>query len=206
MAMWHSTEWIYHNLLTHLGSNTKRWLEYGNCHQAGLPQAQPCPISKATMCYLTLFNSPNTNCSEPLYYVPNTICITEYTREDTRDRLPALRNKENRYTISVMLSAIKKTGTKWMTGVHWIPQAPREVKSTTWGSQQDETQSAGNISTTCGTQRMPNTCCLHYCLGQTSNTKESGSSLSPPPAIVSINLMHLQGIECSTQNSDLGCF
>lgn len=72
---------------------------------------QPCPISKATVCYLTLFNSPNINCSAPLFYVPNTICITEYTRVDTRDRLSALRNKENRY-ISVMLSAIKETSTK----------------------------------------------------------------------------------------------
>lgn len=73
---------------------------------------QPCPISEATVFCLSLFNPPSTNCSVPLYYVPNIICIAEYTRVDTRDQLPALRNKGNRYIISVVLSAIKKTGTK----------------------------------------------------------------------------------------------
>lgn len=73
---------------------------------------QPCPMSKATVFYLTLFNPPNTDCSVPLYCVPNTICIPEYTRVDTRDQLPGLGNKRNRHIILVVLSAIKKTGTK----------------------------------------------------------------------------------------------
>lgn len=45
----------------------------------------PCPVSKATVRYFTLFNLPNINCSVPLCYVPSTICSTEHTRVDTRD-------------------------------------------------------------------------------------------------------------------------
>lgn len=54
--------------------------------------------------------------------------IQEWTQE-TGSLPPETRN---RYIISVILSAIKKTGTKLKTGVPEIPQAPREEKSTTY--------------------------------------------------------------------------
>lgn len=111
-------------------------------------KSQPCPISKATVCYLILFNSPYTNCSVPLLYVPNTICIPEYTGVDTRDRLPALPQKQRN---EIHFSYVKCYKENKHQMKDWSA-----LNSPSTERIEYHLQLLGNIGTICGTQHIPN--------------------------------------------------
>lgn len=61
---------------------------------------KPSPAQLPRPQYLILFNSPNTECSVPLYYVPNTICIAEYTRVDIKRQAPCPQKQEKIHNFS----------------------------------------------------------------------------------------------------------